>query len=249
MLQDFAVGLWFRRLQKRVRKIRFFPYCIQDSPISSFHLQKSRLYALIFWFYPLLCKEHLSIFDLCWGDFTTPPSYYIGRLFQIFNHPRGPQREKRLFSTPYRSYCSLLRREPGSDHRGHLIPWTGKQAIKAPPPQSPTRFSITPLISTSNWTHIPLSYCQIPRFYGRPEVLFRKAKKDGGGVPHYRMAKGPVHSNVRPGPLSSRNFQGNSRIKSRQRATNDPLQQGSLGYVLFGTGSELSCIATSFIYN
>lgn len=90
MLQDFAVGLWFRRLQKRVRKIRFFPYCIQDSPISSFHLQKSRLYALIFWFYPLLCKGHLSIFDLCWGDFTTPPSYYIGRLFQIFNHPRGP---------------------------------------------------------------------------------------------------------------------------------------------------------------
>lgn len=90
MLQDFAVGLWFRRLQKRVRKIRFFPYCIQNSPISSFHLQKSRLYALIFWFYPLLCKGYLSIFDLCWGDFTTPPSYYIGRLFQIFNHPRGP---------------------------------------------------------------------------------------------------------------------------------------------------------------
>lgn len=75
---------------KRVRKIRFFLYCIQDSTISSFHLQKSRLYALIFWFYPFLCKGHLSIFDLCWGDFTTPPSYYIGRLFQIFNHPRGP---------------------------------------------------------------------------------------------------------------------------------------------------------------
>lgn len=52
-VQDFAVGLWFRRLQKRVRKISFFPYCIQDSPISSFHLQKSRFYALIFWFYPL----------------------------------------------------------------------------------------------------------------------------------------------------------------------------------------------------
>lgn len=89
MLQDFAVGLWFRRLQKRVRKIRFFPYCIQDSPISSFHLQKSRFYALIFWFYPLLCKGHLSIFDLCWGDFTTLPSYCIGHLFQIFNHPPG----------------------------------------------------------------------------------------------------------------------------------------------------------------
>lgn len=96
MLQDFAVGLWFRRLQKRVRKIRFFLYCIQDSPILSFHLQKSRLYALIFWFYPLFCKGHLSIFDLCWGDFTTPPSYYIGRLFQIFNHPPGSVEGKKL---------------------------------------------------------------------------------------------------------------------------------------------------------
>lgn len=100
MLQDFAVGLWFRRLQKRVRKIRFFLYCIQDSPISSFHLQKSRLYALIFWFYPLLCKGHLSIFDLCWGDFTTPPSYYIGRLFQIFNHPPGSVEGKTPFLYP-----------------------------------------------------------------------------------------------------------------------------------------------------
>lgn len=100
MLQDFAVGLWFRRLQKRVRKISFFPYCIQDSPISSFHLQKSRLYALIFWFYPLLCKGHLSIFDLCWGDFTTPPSYYIGRLFQIFNHPPGSVEGKTPFLYP-----------------------------------------------------------------------------------------------------------------------------------------------------
>lgn len=77
----------------------FFLYCIQDSPISSFHLQKSRLYALIFWFYPLLCKGHLSIFDLCWGDFTTPPSYYIGHLFEIFNHPRG-RRGKNALSPP-----------------------------------------------------------------------------------------------------------------------------------------------------
>lgn len=106
MLQDFAVGLWFRRLQKRFHKIRFFLHCIQDSPISSFHLQKSRLYALIFWFYPLLCKGHLSIFDLCWGDFTTPPSYYIGRLFQIFNPP-GVRRGKKTFSTPYRNCCPL----------------------------------------------------------------------------------------------------------------------------------------------
>lgn len=107
MLQDFAVGLWFRRLQKRVSKIRFFPYCIQDSPISSFHLQKSRLYALIFWFYPLPCKGHLSIFDLCWGDFTTPPSYYIGRLFQIFNHPPGVRRGKNAFSPPHIGVIAL----------------------------------------------------------------------------------------------------------------------------------------------
>ena len=215
MLQDFAVGLWFRRLQKRVRKIRFFLYCIQDSPISSFHLQKSRLYALIFWFYPLLCKGHLSIFDLCWGDFTTLPSYCIGHLFQIFNPP-GVRRGEKTFSTPYRNCCPL-------SSAGSLVTITGgtlfhrarKQAIKAPPPQSPTRFSITPLISTSNWTHIPLSYCQTPRFHGRPEVLFHKVKKASGGVPHYCMAKDQVHSNVRPGPLSSRNFQGKSRIKSR----------------------------------
>lgn len=92
MLQDFAAGLWFRRLQKRVRKISFFPYCIQDSPTSSFHLQKISLF-------PPRCKGHLSIFDLCWGDFTTPPSYYIGHLFEIFNHPRG-HRGKNALSPP-----------------------------------------------------------------------------------------------------------------------------------------------------
>lgn len=70
------------------------------TPLSSFHLQKSRLYALIFWFYPLPCKGHLSIFDLCWGDFTTPPSYYIGRLFQIFNHPPGSVEGKTPFLHP-----------------------------------------------------------------------------------------------------------------------------------------------------
>lgn len=215
MLQDFAVGLWFRRLQKRVRKIRFFPYCIQDSPISSFHLQKSRLYALIFWFYPLLCKGHLSIFDLCWGDFTTLPSYYIGRLFQIFNPPGVRRGKKRLFSTPHRSYCSLLRREPGSDHRGHPIPWTGKQAIKAPPPQSPTKFHISHLINPNNWTCPPAIILSDPRFHGSPAILFHKARKAGGGVPHDRMAKDQVHSNIRPGPLPNRNSQEKSCIKSR----------------------------------
>ena len=54
-----------------------------------------------------------------------------------------------------------------------------------------------------------------PRFHGRPEVLFHKAKKAGGGVPHDRKAKDQVYSNVRPGPLPSRNFQEKSCIKSR----------------------------------
>lgn len=72
---------------------------------------------------------------------------------------------------------SLLHREPGSDHRGHPIPWTGKQAIKAPPPQSPTRFSITPLISTSNWTHIPLSYCQTPGSMAGRRSCFTKQRR------------------------------------------------------------------------
>lgn len=68
------------------------PHCIQDSPTSSFHLQKISLF-------PPRCKGHLSIFDLCWGDFTTPPSYYIGHLFEIFNHPRG-HRGKNALSPP-----------------------------------------------------------------------------------------------------------------------------------------------------
>lgn len=137
MLQDFAVGLWFRRLQKRVSKIRFFPYCIQDSPISSFHLQKSRLYALIFWFYPLPCKGHLSIFDLCWGDFTTPPSYYIGRLFQIFNHPPGSVEGKTPFLHPIQEL--LLSPPPGAGQRSQGAPYsmdreTGNQGTTTPEP-------------------------------------------------------------------------------------------------------------------
>ena len=77
---------------------------------------------------------------------------------------------------------SLLNREPGSDHRGHPIPWTGKQAIKAPPPQSPTRIHISHLINPNNWTYSLLSCCQAQGFMaaqrscfikqGRPTVAF-----------------------------------------------------------------------------
>lgn len=117
---------------------------------------------------------------------------------------------------------SLLHREPGSDHRGHPIPWTGKQAIKAPPPQSPTRFHISHPISPINWICPPAVILSDPRFHGSPEVLSHQATKAGGGVPHYRKAKDQVYSNVRPGPLPSRNFQEKRCIKSRWCATNVP---------------------------
>lgn len=111
------------------------------------------------------------------GRFYYSPSYCIGRLFQIFNHPPGFVEEKKLPPPCIEELLpSLLRREPGSDHRGHPIPWTGKQAIKAPP-QSPTRFSITPLISTSNWTHIPLSYCQTPGSMAGRRSCFTKQRR------------------------------------------------------------------------
>lgn len=75
---------------KRVRKIRFFLYCIQDSPISSFHLQKSRLYALIFWLYPLLCKGHLS-FLTCAGEILQLPlPTILDVYFRFLTTPRGP---------------------------------------------------------------------------------------------------------------------------------------------------------------
>lgn len=54
-----------------------------------------------------------------------------------------------------------------------------------------------------------------PRFHGSPAILFHKARKADGGVPHYHKAKDQVYSNVRPGPLPHRNFQEKSCIKSR----------------------------------
>ena len=159
MLQDFAVGLWFRRLQKGSVKSGFSILYPRFSNIV-FPPAKSRLYALIFWFYPLLCKGHLSIFDLCWGDFTTPPSYYIGRLFQIFNHPPGSVEGKTPFLYPYRSYCPLS--STGSRVAitgGTLFHGQGNRQSSTTTPE-PTRFSITPLISTSNWTHIFITIYQ-----------------------------------------------------------------------------------------
>ena len=104
---------------------------------------------------------------------------------------------------------------PQPQLRGHPIPWTGKQAIKAPPPQSPTKFHISHLINPNNWTCPPAIILSDPRFHGSPAILFHKARKAGGGVPHYRMAKDQVHSNIRPGPLPNRNSQEKSCIKSR----------------------------------
>ena len=65
-----------------VGKDAMTPWIFFSSQPLFYHLQKISLF-------PPCCKGRLSIFDLCWGDFTTPPSYYIGHLFEIFNHPRG----------------------------------------------------------------------------------------------------------------------------------------------------------------
>ena len=72
---------------------------------------------------------------------------------------------------------SLLRRELGNDHRRRPIPWTRKQAIKTPPSQDPTRFHISPFISTSNRTHSPLSYCQTQGFIAAQRSCFIKQRR------------------------------------------------------------------------
>lgn len=89
---------------------------------------------------------------------------------------------------------------------------TGNQDATVPGPHKISHKSSYKSQQLDTFSAIMLSD---PRFHGRPEVLFRKAKKAGGGVPHYRKAKDQVYSNVRPGPLPSRNFQGKSCIKSR----------------------------------
>lgn len=125
---------------------------------------------------------------------------------------------------------SLLRRELGNNHRRRPIPWTRKQAIKTPPFQNPTRFHISHLISPNNWTCPPAIILSDPRFHGSPAILFHKVKKASGGVPHDRKAKDQGYSNVRPGPLPSRNFQEKSCIKSRSCATNVPLYAVGKGH-------------------
>ena len=145
---------------------------------------KIRLYTSILRLLPPLCKGHLSIFDLCWGDFTTPPFYYIGHLFKIFNYLRGSAEGKTPFLHPvWELLPSLLRRELGNDHRRSLFHRARKQAIKTPPPQSPTRIHISHLINPNNWTYSLLSYRQTQGFMaaqrscfikqGKPAVAFR----------------------------------------------------------------------------
>lgn len=214
MLQDFTVGLLFRRLQKRFHKIRFFLHCIQDSPISSFHPQKIQLYTSILRLLPPLCKGHLSIFDLCWGDFTTP-SYYIGHLFQIFNHPRGSAERKHPFSTPYGSCCPLSSAGSRATITGGTLfhgQGNGNQDATAPESHKISHKSSYKFQQSDTFSAIMLSD---PRFHGSPAVLFHKARKASSGVPHDREAKDQVYSNVRPGPMPRRNFQGKSYIKSR----------------------------------
>ena len=134
--------------------------------------------------------------------------------FRFLTTP-GVRRGEKTFSTPYRNCCPLSSAGTitgGTLFHGQGNRETGKQGTTTT--QSPTRFSTAPLISTINWIHNPLSYCQTPRFHGSPAILFHKVKKAGGGVPHDRKAKDQVYSNVRPCPLPSRNFQEKSCIKS-----------------------------------
>lgn len=104
---------------------------------------------------------------------------------------------------------------PQPQLRGHPIPSgkeTGNQGTTTPEPHK--------IFHNPSYKHQQLDTYSVillsdPRFHGRPEVLFHKAKKASGGVPHDRKAKDQVYSNVRPGPLPHRNFQGKSCIKSR----------------------------------
>ena len=219
--------------------MRFFLHCIQDSPISSFHLQKIQLYTSILRLLPPLCKGHLSIFDLCWGDFTTSPSYYIGHLFQIFNHPRGIRREKTPFLYPvWELLSSLLRRELSNDHRLHPIPQTRKQVIKTPPPQNLTRFHINHLISPNNRTHSLLSCCQTQGFMaaqrsyfikqGRPAVAFHTiVRRRTRGIPTSDQAlcqsgisKEKAASKADSVPPMSHPMRQEMAIRTAQKASN-----------------------------
>ena len=51
---------------------------------------------------------------------------------------------------------------------------TGNQGTTT---QSPTRFSTVPLISTINWIHNPLSYCQTPGSMAGRRFCFAKQKR------------------------------------------------------------------------
>ena len=145
---------------------------------------------------------------------------------------------------------SLLRRELNNDHRRHPIP-SGKETGN----QDATVPELRKISHKSSYKSQQLdmsSCCHIVRPQGfmagrrscfakqrRPAVAFHTiARRRIRCIPTSDQALCPV---------------GISRRKAASKAdkctTNVPLWQGSLGYVLFGTGSGLSCIATSFIYN
>lgn len=107
MLQDFSVGLWFRRLQKRFHKMRFFLHCIQDSPISSFHLQKSGSTPQFSGSYLPSVKDTCLFLTYAGEILLLPLSTILDTYLRFLTTSGGPQREKRPFSTPYGSCCPL----------------------------------------------------------------------------------------------------------------------------------------------
>lgn len=150
------------------------------------------------------------------GRFYYSPFLLVLDTYFRFLTTPGVRRGKNAFSPPHIGVIALSSAGTitgGTLFHGQGNRETGNQGTTTT--QSPTRFSTAPLISTINWIHNSLSYCQTPRFHGSPAILFHKARKADGGVPHDRKAKDQVYSNVRPGPLPSRNSQEKSCIKSR----------------------------------
>ena len=155
----------------------------------------------------------------CAGEILQLPLPTILDAYFRFLTTPGVRRGKNAFSPPHIGVIALS--SAGSRVAitgGTLFHRARKQAIKTPPPQSPTRFHISHLISPNNWTCSPAIILSDPRFHGSPAILFHKATKAGGGVPHDCKAKDQVYSNVRPGPLPV----GISRGKAASKADSAP---------------------------
>lgn len=106
MLQDFAVGLWFRRLQKRVRKISFFHIV---SKILQYRLSTCKKAGSTPYFSgsTLSSVKGTCLFLTCAGEILQLPLPTILDAYFRFLTTPGVRRGKKTFSTPYRNCCPL----------------------------------------------------------------------------------------------------------------------------------------------